>query len=232
MSRSVSASRRQPNQFAQRLFAPLPQRYDLLAAVLSFGQDARWRATMVDTLISSHPHTVADIACGPCAVSKRLAKKTEARIVGLDLSADMLKQGELNVRRADLTERITLVQGRGEQLPFADASFDAMTFTYSVALRGRSPGRPRRTRTSRQARWTHRESRVRGARESRVALELVALHATRPAGRGLRARWSGVVGRRRDFSVRVSRRTTRRTPSTGRSPRGVTPASSTSSIER
>ena len=130
MSRSVSASRRQPNQFAQRLFAPLPQRYDLLAAILSFGQDGRWRATMVDTLISSHPHTVADIACGPCAVSKRLAKKTEARIVGLDLSADMLKQGELNVRRAALTERITLVQGRGEQLPFADASFDAMTFTY------------------------------------------------------------------------------------------------------
>ncbi|MGC2167957.1 MAG: class I SAM-dependent methyltransferase [Acidimicrobiales bacterium] len=130
MSRSVSASRRQPNQFAQRLFAPLPQRYDLLAAILSFGQDARWRATMVDTLISSHPHLVADVACGPCAVSKRLAKKTQARIVGLDLSADMLRQGEINVRRADLTDRITLVQGRGEQLPLADASFDALTFTY------------------------------------------------------------------------------------------------------
>ncbi len=130
MSRSVSASRRQPNQFAQRLFAPLPQRYDLLAAILSFGQDARWRATMVDALISSHPHLVADIACGPCAVSKRLAKKTEAQVVGLDLSADMLHQGELNVRRADLTDRITLVQGRGEQLPFSDASFDALTFTY------------------------------------------------------------------------------------------------------
>ena len=63
-------------------------------------------------------------------MSKRLAKKTDARIFGLDLSADMLKQGELNVRRANLTERIALVQGRGEQLPFADASFDAMTFTY------------------------------------------------------------------------------------------------------
>jgi len=130
MSRRVSASRSQPNQFAQRLFGPLPRRYDVLAAILSFGQDSRWRATMVDTLISSHPQVVMDVACGPCAVSRRLARRTEARIVGVDLSADMLRQGERNVQRAGLSNRITLVQGRAEQLPFADASVDAVTFTY------------------------------------------------------------------------------------------------------
>jgi demethylmenaquinone methyltransferase/2-methoxy-6-polyprenyl-1,4-benzoquinol methylase len=129
-NRSVSASRKTPNEFAERLFAPLPRRYNLLAAVLSFGQDRRWRSTMVDQLIASHPDLVLDVACGPCAVTKRLAKKTSAHVVGLDLSPEMLHEGQSNLQRAGLQERVSLVLGRGEQLPFADATFDALTFTY------------------------------------------------------------------------------------------------------
>jgi demethylmenaquinone methyltransferase/2-methoxy-6-polyprenyl-1,4-benzoquinol methylase len=63
-------------------------------------------------------------------VTRRLAKKTSARIVGLDLSEDMLRQGQSNVRSAGLEERISLVLARGEQLPFANDTFDALTFTY------------------------------------------------------------------------------------------------------
>src|ERR1700679_3197847 len=103
-NRSVSNSRTSPNQFAQRLFAPLPQRYNLLATVLSFGQDPRWRATMVDQMIASHPDLILDVACGPGAVTKRLVKKTTAHVVGLDLSSEMLGQGQLNLRRAGLEE--------------------------------------------------------------------------------------------------------------------------------
>jgi demethylmenaquinone methyltransferase / 2-methoxy-6-polyprenyl-1,4-benzoquinol methylase len=129
-SRSVSASRKTPNTFAAGLFAPLPLRYNRLAALLSFGQDHRWRSTMVDQVAASHPHLVLDVACGPGAVTKRLARKTSAHIVGLDLSPEMLFQGQSNIQRAGLGERASLVLGRGEQLPFADASFDALTFTY------------------------------------------------------------------------------------------------------
>jgi demethylmenaquinone methyltransferase/2-methoxy-6-polyprenyl-1,4-benzoquinol methylase len=119
-----------PNEFAEHLFDPLPRRYNLLAALLSFGQDARWRSTMVDQVSPSKPTTVLDVACGPCAVTKRLAKRTSARIVGIDLTEAMLREGQRNVRRAHLEDRVSLVLGRGEQLPFADASFDALTFTY------------------------------------------------------------------------------------------------------
>jgi demethylmenaquinone methyltransferase/2-methoxy-6-polyprenyl-1,4-benzoquinol methylase len=129
-SHRVSDSRKSPNQFARRLFAPLPPRYNLLAAILSFGQDPRWRATMVDQLVASHPGLILDVACGPCAVTKRLAKKTTAHVVGLDLSPEMIGQGRLNLRRARLQARTSLVLGRGEQLPFANGSFDALTFTY------------------------------------------------------------------------------------------------------
>jgi demethylmenaquinone methyltransferase/2-methoxy-6-polyprenyl-1,4-benzoquinol methylase len=129
-NRSVSDSRKNPTEFARRLFAPLPPRYNLLAAILSFGQDPRWRSTMVDQLIASHPSLILDVACGPGAVTKRLVKKTTAHVVGLDVSPEMLGQGRVNLRRAGLEERTSLVLGRGEQLPFDNASFDALTFTY------------------------------------------------------------------------------------------------------
>ncbi len=128
--RAVMASRRAPNDFARRLFAPLPGGYNRLAAVLSLGQDGRWRSTMVSHIVAARPALVLDVACGPCAVTKRLARKTSARVVGLDLSEAMLREGQFNIREAGLEDRVSLVLGRGEQLPFADATFDALTFTY------------------------------------------------------------------------------------------------------
>jgi demethylmenaquinone methyltransferase / 2-methoxy-6-polyprenyl-1,4-benzoquinol methylase len=129
-NKDVAASRARPNEFARQLFKPLPVRYNRLAAVLSLGQDRRWRSVMLDHVVGAEPRLVLDVACGPCAVTRALGKRTRARIVGLDLSEDMLRVGEANVQQAGLGERVSLVLGRGEQLPFADDTFDALTFTY------------------------------------------------------------------------------------------------------
>jgi len=126
----VEASRATPNTFSRQLFSPLPSRYNRLAALLSFGQDARWRRTMLDHVVGSDPRLVLDVACGPAAVTKALLKRTRARVVGLDLSEDMLRQGQANLRRTSFEQRVALVLARGEQLPFADHTFDALTFTY------------------------------------------------------------------------------------------------------
>ena len=128
--RSLRNYRSAPNEFARALFAPLPGRYDALAAVLSLGQDRRWRSAMVDRVVGSNPAVILDVACGPCGVTKRLARATTAHVVGLDLSEEMIRVGQRNVERAGLSERISLVLGRGEQLPFGDETFDALTFTY------------------------------------------------------------------------------------------------------
>src|SRR5487761_2003330 len=125
-----------PNAFARELFAPLPSRYDLLGAALSFGQDRRWRRAMIDRVVGSQPKLILDVACGPCGVTKALARRTKARIVGLDQSEEMLRLGQLKVDRYALGERISLALGRGEQLPFADDTFDALTFTYLLRYVG------------------------------------------------------------------------------------------------
>jgi len=127
MSAFVAGER---NRFARRLFADLPSRYDRLAEWLSFGQNARWRAAMVDRIVSPSPRRVLDVASGTAGVALQLADRTNAHVVGLDLTLAMLETGQKNVSRADKTRRVQLVNGRAEALPFPDGIFDALTFTY------------------------------------------------------------------------------------------------------
>jgi demethylmenaquinone methyltransferase/2-methoxy-6-polyprenyl-1,4-benzoquinol methylase len=116
--------------FATELFRPLPARYDLAAELLSFGQNGRWRRRMVDSIVAADPRLVCDVATGTAGVALQLAARTGARVIGVDISQAMLRQGRDNVRRAGMEDRIEVVLGTAEKLPFADAMFDALTFTY------------------------------------------------------------------------------------------------------
>jgi len=126
----AAASRTSPTAFARALFAGLPARYDRLAAVLTLGQDRRWRREMIDHVAMTNPGRVLDVATGPAGVALELADRTEAQITGIDLSEEMLRRGQQNVAGAGRDGRIGLVVGQGEHLPFPAATFDALTFTY------------------------------------------------------------------------------------------------------
>jgi len=118
------------NRFAQKLFTPLPGRYDRLAELLSMGQNGRWRRAMVDHIVTDHPELILDVASGPAGVALQLADRTGAQVVGVDLTLDMLRQGQRNVAERGMADQVQLVAGRAEQAPFADGTFDALTFTY------------------------------------------------------------------------------------------------------
>jgi demethylmenaquinone methyltransferase / 2-methoxy-6-polyprenyl-1,4-benzoquinol methylase len=119
-----------PNRFARDLFTGLPDRYDRLAEILSFGQNGRWRRAMVGQVVPAAPALILDVAAGTAGVSIQLARRTPARVVGVDLTEAMLRRGEANVRDAGLADRVDLTVGRAELLPFRDDTFDALTFTY------------------------------------------------------------------------------------------------------
>src|SRR6185437_2686825 len=71
-----------------------------------------------------------DVASGTAGVALQLARRTSADIVGVDLTRNMLARGQENVVEAGMDQRVGLVAGRAEQLPFSDRTFDALTFTY------------------------------------------------------------------------------------------------------
>jgi demethylmenaquinone methyltransferase/2-methoxy-6-polyprenyl-1,4-benzoquinol methylase len=110
---------------ARALFAPLGPTYDRNAALLSFGQDPRWRRFLVSRIEAGPQATVLDVAAGTGAVSRELLAQKGCMVVALDQSPEMLAEA-----RRRLPAEVKVIQGRAEELPFPDAAFDALTFTY------------------------------------------------------------------------------------------------------
>ncbi len=115
---------------ARSLFAEIPSTYDGLGRLVSFGQDPLWRRFMVSRLRVDAGGRVLDVATGTAAVAIEIAHRTGSRVVGLDQSEPMIREGIRRVGRAGLGDRILFTLGSGERLPFRDASFDAVTFAY------------------------------------------------------------------------------------------------------
>jgi demethylmenaquinone methyltransferase/2-methoxy-6-polyprenyl-1,4-benzoquinol methylase len=113
---------------ARRLFAPLGPTYDRNAALLSYGQDPRWRRFLVSRIEVASDARVLDVATGTAAVAIELVRRTGCTVVGVDQSPEMLAVGRERARRAGV--QVELLEARAEALPFPDASFDALTFTY------------------------------------------------------------------------------------------------------
>jgi demethylmenaquinone methyltransferase / 2-methoxy-6-polyprenyl-1,4-benzoquinol methylase len=122
--------RSERNRFTERLFAGIAPRYDRMGAILSFGQDARWRRFLVSRVNAPAASTVLDVAAGTQLVSRELATRRGVRVVALDQSETMLRAGAEPTRRAGLADRVAPVVGRAERLPFGDETFASVTLTY------------------------------------------------------------------------------------------------------
>jgi demethylmenaquinone methyltransferase/2-methoxy-6-polyprenyl-1,4-benzoquinol methylase len=108
---------------ARKLFAPLGASYDRVGAVLSLGQDPRWRRFLVSRLPSDRGH-VLDVATGTGLVAAELLRRG-FHVTGLDQSPEMLE-----FARRRFAGRVELVEGSAESLPFPDGAFDHLTVTY------------------------------------------------------------------------------------------------------
>jgi demethylmenaquinone methyltransferase / 2-methoxy-6-polyprenyl-1,4-benzoquinol methylase len=110
---------------ARELFRGLPARYDRLSSLLSFGQDPRWRRALVAALAPPPGARALDVATGTGLVAAELARRS-CSVVGIDQSPEMLALA----RERFAGTGVQLIEAEAETLPFADASFDALTFTY------------------------------------------------------------------------------------------------------
>jgi demethylmenaquinone methyltransferase/2-methoxy-6-polyprenyl-1,4-benzoquinol methylase len=127
---------------ALALFRGLPRRYDELSSLLSFGQDPRWRRALVSAVAPAAGERVLDVATGTGMVAAELLACSDCSVVGIDQSAEMLSgararfEGLIGSGGSSATGgmerpvRVELIEGEAESLPFAEESFDALTFTY------------------------------------------------------------------------------------------------------
>jgi len=120
------------------MFDRIAARYDLLNKLISFGLDKRWRRKLVELLqhpVAAAPATaeILDVATGTADVALAVARAfPEARLTGLDPSAGMLEVGRQKVTAAGLDDRVTLVQGDAQQMPFDDDRFAAACISFGI----------------------------------------------------------------------------------------------------
>ncbi len=112
-------------RYVRQLFSTIADRYDLITAVLSFGQDARWKRKLVARAQVQPGERALDLACGTGDIAFAVAAKG-ARVVGLDITHRMLELAIAKSRSA------TFVTGDMTSLPFASQTFDLVTTGYGL----------------------------------------------------------------------------------------------------
>ena len=118
-------------QVAQ-MFDNISSNYDGLNRVISLGIDVKWRKKVVEIVGKNKPKQILDIATGTGDLALMMAALNPDRIVGLDISAGMLEVGKQKIAKANLSDKIEMIVGDSEAMPFDDNTFDAITVSFGV----------------------------------------------------------------------------------------------------
>ncbi|MFY7742878.1 MAG: bifunctional demethylmenaquinone methyltransferase/2-methoxy-6-polyprenyl-1,4-benzoquinol methylase UbiE [Flavobacterium sp.] len=118
-------------QVAQ-MFDTISGNYDGLNRVISFGTDIKWRKKVLSIVQAKNPTTILDIATGTGDLAILLSKTKAEKIIGLDISVGMLEVGKKKIVQKKLDNRIEMILGDSENLPFEDNSIDAITVAFGI----------------------------------------------------------------------------------------------------
>lgn len=115
-----------------KMFDTISSKYDNLNRVISFGVDVKWRKKILKMVARQNPDSILDIATGTGDLAILLANTQAKKIIGLDISAGMLEVGKQKVAHKNLSDRIELVLGDSEKIPFEDQSFDVVSVAFGI----------------------------------------------------------------------------------------------------
>lgn len=115
------------------MFDRTAHRYDLMNDVLSLGQDRLWRKVVARAVDAGPGDLVLDLAAGTGTSSAEFTR-AGARCVACDFSIGMLRVGiqRQHDDSARSDDRVRFVAGDAMRLPYADASFDAVTISFGI----------------------------------------------------------------------------------------------------
>ena len=119
-------------QQVEQMFDNIAPRYDLLNRLLSMGIDVQWRKKAIKQLAAYSPQIVLDIATGTGDFALAAMALKPERIIGIDISNEMLRIGREKVKNKGAEQVIVLCQGDSEALGLNDASVDAITVGFGV----------------------------------------------------------------------------------------------------
>jgi len=124
---------REKGEQVREMFDSIAPAYDFMNRAMTLGIDRIWRRRVVKMVARAGAVDVLDIASGTGDLAIDMAHHIPgARVTGVDLSEGMIAIGREKVVRAGLDTRVKLGVADCLSLPFADASFDAVTVAFGV----------------------------------------------------------------------------------------------------
>ncbi|RMG57264.1 MAG: bifunctional demethylmenaquinone methyltransferase/2-methoxy-6-polyprenyl-1,4-benzoquinol methylase UbiE [Deltaproteobacteria bacterium] len=124
---------RDENKKIRDMFSRISRRYDFLNRLLSLGFDVRWRKRAVSFVYPREGGTHLDLACGTGDVSLEIFRQVASpRVVGGDVSMEMLKLAREKMERRKISDGFTAVACVGEELPFRDGCFDTVSIAFGI----------------------------------------------------------------------------------------------------
>ena len=113
----------------QRMFDRIARRYRLMNTLMTAGQDRRWRRQVVNGAALPRGGRLLDLATGTGDIAQEaLRRRPDLQVIGADFSTGMMRVGRQLPRGRDMH----WVAADALQLPFPDASVDAVTSGYLV----------------------------------------------------------------------------------------------------
>ncbi len=125
-------SEQNKKQQVEQMFDNIAPKYDFLNHFLSLGIDKLWRKKAVRILKQDQPKRILDVATGTGDFAIAASRLDVDEIVGFDLSEQMIRVGEEKVKKLKLDSLIRFQKGDSENMPFEEASFDAITVAFGV----------------------------------------------------------------------------------------------------
>ena len=115
------------------IFRAIPQRYDLINRIITWGFDERWRLKAARECLNSHPRKLLDLCCGTGDLAIKLANLADnsTEVVGIDYSLPMLESAVRKAGRLASGRRLSFVYGDVADLPFPDDSLDCIGISFA-----------------------------------------------------------------------------------------------------
>ena len=129
-----------------KIFTAVPDRYDLINGIFTWGQDRRWRLQAARLCLATQPDKILDLCCGTGDLAISLARlaPSSTKVIGLDYSLPMLEKAAEKAGRTELKTALDFIHGDVGDLPFPDEYFDCIGISFAFRnLTYNNPNTPR-----------------------------------------------------------------------------------------
>lgn len=116
----------------EKMFDSISIEYDLLNGIMTFNNHKRWKKNILDIAKKLKPKNALDIATGTADIAINLGSISNCKVVGVDISEQMLSVGREKISKNKLDKSVSLETGDAENLNFKEGYFDLVTIGFGV----------------------------------------------------------------------------------------------------